>query len=110
MIKRDTWRDAESAKAWIARLSGVVSYAAARFNGKQDAVCPSEFSWLVLFDNQGVREFVTELNDAILRATQKMATWHTVKTVVDEWTNTAALLEKEEVADRLAQFKKREPL
>lgn len=93
MVSHQVWCDAATAKGWIVRLSGVVNYAAARFLNKPKPVCPAEFSWLTLFDDQGVREFVDELSGAISLASQGVTKWSTVDAIVKEWINTAALLE-----------------
>jgi hypothetical protein len=110
MINRQVWRDAATSKAWIMRLSGVVNYAALRFLGRPNPVCPSELSWITSFDDQGMREFVGELSAAILRAAQGGAEWSTVDAVVKEWMNTARLHGDKDVVERVDRLRSGGPL
>ncbi len=103
LVDRASWCDAAIAKTWLSTLSTIICYALNRFAGRTDAGYPSEFAWLRLFEDDDVRDFITELNAAVISALHTGRSWERVDAVVDEWRRSAALLEDDEMRARFSQ-------
>ena len=107
LVSKEAWLDAMMAKAWLSTLSAVVKYATGRILKDESLICPSDFSWLQLYDTDDVRAFIDELSGAINSVANRRLTWDDVDAIVEEWSRSAALLEHQELVDRFRKAKEK---
>ncbi|HET6274772.1 MAG TPA: hypothetical protein VFE16_02375 [Candidatus Cybelea sp.] len=107
LVSKEAWLDAMMAKSWLSTLSAVVKYATGRILNDPALICPSDFSWLQLYNTEDIRGFVDELSGAINSVANRTLTWDDVDAIVEEWSRSAALLEHEELVDRFRKAKEK---
>jgi hypothetical protein len=107
MVSKEAWLDAMMAKAWLSTLSAIVKYATGRILNDPSPICPSDFTWLQLYDTEDIRTFVNELSGAINSVANRTLNWDDVDAIVEEWSRSAALLEHQELADRFRKAKEK---
>jgi hypothetical protein len=103
MVNREAWQNATSAKGWLSEFSAIVKYVVERVMGVPNPSCPSDFSWLSLFDLDDLRQFVDETSGTIHSVMQGMRSWDDLDNLIDEWRRSAIALNDDDLKKRFEE-------